>query len=249
MRRLVLPALTLALLALPARSDDAKKDALDPKVLDIVKQVGALHKNAKSMHVEGSVVTDVEGDGGKRQIKADVVYDLERPNRFALRTKLDGSSEAGPDIVCDGKKLIVHAKRMKQYTEGDAEDLAAIGQLLPQFRGPNTGLLFQNVLSEDPYETLMSGVTAASYAGKEKVNGTEAHHLKFEQPGLNWELWVAAEGKPLVLKVASTLEGDNGKATSVETYKSWKVDAPLAKDAFSYTPGESKKVKEIGQDN
>jgi hypothetical protein len=253
MRRLVLTALTLALVTLPtaAGADDAKKKAdLDPKVLELVKQAAALHKSARSVHVEGSVVTDVVDDRGKRQVKTEVVYDLERPNHFALKTRLDGDAAAGVDVVCDGKKLIVQAKRLKQYTEeAPADNLAAIGQMLPRY--PNqTGMLFQNVLSEDPYETLMDGVTSCSYAGKEKVNGAEAHHLKFEQKGLDWELWVAAEGQPVVLKAASTQEGGDVKATSVETYRNWKFDAAPPKDAFTFTPvAESKKVKVIRPEN
>jgi len=255
MRKLVFTALTLALVTLLARADekkkDEKKDPLEPKALEILKQVGALHKDAKSMHVEGSVVTDLDNGDGKRQIKSEIVYDLERPNRFAMKTRLDGDKGAGPDVVSDGKKLFVHAKRVKQYTEDDAsKGLADLGPMLLQFGQANTGILFQNVLAEDPYEQLMEGVTAASYAGKEKVNGTDTHHLKFEQPGMNWELWIAAEGKPFVLKASSGRENDNGKMTTVETYKNWKVDAAPAKETFTYTPGtESKKVDQIGRDN
>lgn len=247
MRRLVFTSLTLALVTLPAaRADDAKKSDLDPKALDLVKQTAALYKGAKSLHAEGTVVTDSDDGGKKQQIKSEAVWDLERPNHFSLRTKLGGDAAAGLDVVCDGKKLFVHAKRRKQYTEeAPAENMAAVAQMLPRY-ARMTGILFLNVLADDPYEALMQGVTSCSYAGKEKVDGTEAHHLKFEQPGLNWELWVAAAGQPVVLKMTSTLEGDNGKATTVETYRNWKIDTTPRKDAFAFEPGaEAKKVDEI----
>jgi hypothetical protein len=175
---------------------------------------------------------------------------MEKPNHFSLRTKLDGDPKSGPDVVCDGKKLYLQAKKLKQYVEDDAADLPTIGQSLLGVGKANTGILFQNVLADNPYEALMEGVTKCTYAGKEKVNGEETHHLKFEQPNLNWELWVAAEGKPYVLKVLSVLEGDNGKVSTIETYRNWKVDAEPAKDAFTFTPdGEAKKVKEIRSSN
>jgi hypothetical protein len=251
MRRLVPVAVTLALVTLPsAGADDAKKSDLDPKVLEIVKQVAALHRGAKSMHVEGSVVTDLDDDQGKRQLKSEVVYDLQRPNHFSLRTRLGGDEAAGVDVVCDGKKLFVQAKRLKQYTEDPPlEKLADLGQTLPRFAAMS-GMLFQNVLSEDPYDTLMDGVTACSYAGKEKVDGKEAHHLKFEQKGLDWELWVAAEGQPFVLKAANKQGDGDKRSTSVETYRNWKVDAAPSKDAFVFAPiTEAKKVKVIQPQN
>jgi hypothetical protein len=237
-RYLIGPALILALLTPAALADDAKKSEMEPKALDVLKQAAGLYKDAKSLHVEVSIVSDREDGDGKRQAKAEAVYDMEKPNRFALRTKIDGK-EAGPDLVCDGKKLYTQAKSVKQYTEDDAvQSLTDVGgKLLPLGQG-NVGLLFGNVLNDDPYEALMMGVTAAKYAGTEKVNGTEAHHLKFEQPGLNWELWVAVEGKPVVLKAVSHLEGDGGgKLNTVETYQNWKIDDAPAKDAFKFAPG------------
>jgi hypothetical protein len=248
MRRFfILPALTLVAAALLARADDAKKSDMDPKALDILKKASAVFKDMKSMHVEASIVADISTEDVKKQTKTEAVYDMEAPNRFAFRTKIDGKADAGTDIVCDGKKMFTYAKGAKQYTEEEAvKSLADIGGSLQQAGMPNTGLLFANVLTEDPYDSLMMGVTEASYAGTEKVNGTEAHHLKFVQPGLKWELWIATTGKPLVLKGLSVLESDNGKAKVVETYQNYKVDGEPAKDAFNFKPdGESKKVNTI----
>jgi hypothetical protein len=197
------------------------------------------------------IVADMEDGDGKRHSSTEAVYDIEKPNRFALKTKIDGKPQMGPDLICDGKKMFTHAKGRKEYTEEDAaKDLAPITAALPVLRLPSTGLLFQNVLADDPYDALMQGVTSAKYAGTEKVNGTEAHHLKFEQPGLNWELWIAATGKPVVLKALTVLEGDGGaKSKVVETYSNWKIDEAPAKDAFTFSPGaESKKVESFKQE-
>jgi hypothetical protein len=245
-KTLVLSALGLALVVLPAGADDAKKaNELDKKVLDLVKQLSDVYRNAKSLHVEADVSSSI-GDGEqKRLVKCEAVYDLEKPNLFSLKTRLDGDAQAGPDVVCDGKKLLTHAKRLKQYTEGDApEEWSGFGRVIGGFGRAMTGMLFPNLLTDDPYETLMDGVTACSYAGKEKVDGMEAHHLKFEQPRLNWELWVAAEGKPVVLKAYSSQTLENGKADTTETYKNWKIDSAPSKETFSINPPEgSKKVK------
>jgi hypothetical protein len=239
---------TCTLGAAPRKDDDAK---LDKKVLEIVKQVGDLHKNAKSLHVEAKVVATADRNGEKRELKATVTYDIEQPNRIAMHAHNEIEKDAGVDFVSDGKNLIMNAVRFKQYTEEKApEDLTALGQTLLRVGQQNTGMLFQNVLASDPYEQLMDGVTACSYAGKEKVGDTEAHHLKFVQEGLVWEMWVAATGKPFVLKMTSTRsvdgDGDGGKFSAVETYHHWKLDDAPAKDIFAFTPPkDAKKVDEI----
>jgi hypothetical protein len=250
MRRLfLLPVLALTLVALPAKADDAKKGTMDPKALDILKQTAAVYKDAKAMHVDATVVTDLEGDGGKKHVSTEAVYDMERPNHLALKTKVDGKADLGPDFVSDGKKSYTLAKGKKEYLEEDGySDFAELARKLPELRLPFTGMLFWNVLAENPYDQLMEGVTSASYAGMDKVNGAEANHLKFEQEGLKWELWIAATGKPVILKFLSHQESDAGKQTCVETYQNWKIDGTPAKDVFTFSPGEAKKVKSFKEE-
>jgi outer membrane protein assembly factor BamB len=224
-----------------------KPAELDPKVVKIVKQVAALYKNARSMRVEAVLATTVTEGKQERKIESEVTIDLERPNHFALRSRRANDHDAGLEVVCDGKSLYTHGKRLKQYTESKApDDLAGIGKLLPRFGHAATGMLFQNVLSEDPDEILLDGVTACSYEGTEKVGDVNARHVKLKQPDLEWEAWVAAEGKPLVLKVVTRAANEDVKVVTVEMYKKWKLDATPDKGAYRFTPpADARKVKTL----
>lgn len=246
-----LSALVVLVFVPGLRADNSKpaaKTEMDPKVLEIVKQVGTLYKNAKSLQVEGKVETTRDMDGEKNQMKVSMAYAFERPNQFALRTQLAEDKNAGMVMVSDGKTLFTHARRMKKYTEASTpEDIASIGRKLARFGQPSTGMLFQNILLEDPNETLLDGVTSCKYVGNEKVGETSAHHLTFTQAEFNWDLWVASEGKPFVLKMSNVRSGDDAKVSTVETYKNWKVDAPIEKTTFAFeTPKDATKVKSLG---
>src|SRR5262245_35391529 len=70
-------------------ADDSK---LDKKVLEIVKQVSDLHKNAKSLHVEAAL--NWSGEQGK--FDTEVTYDLEQPNQLAMRSRNKHDKNAGP---------------------------------------------------------------------------------------------------------------------------------------------------------
>src|SRR5262249_20794526 len=94
----------------------AADDKLDKKVIDIVKQTGELYKNAKSMHAEGVVETKSEG-GDTPAVKLTSVVDVEKPTHFSLKTKIGGDANTGPDVVADGKKMIVYRKGVKKYVE------------------------------------------------------------------------------------------------------------------------------------
>jgi hypothetical protein len=225
----------------------AGTDKLEKKVVDIVKQTGDLYKNAKSFTAEGTIVSKVTGDGEDQNINVTATYAVEKPKHFAVKTKMAGDPKKGPDIIADGKNLIIYRKALNQYTEQAAPDtLADIGLSLLRIGPANTGMLFANILAEDPADLLMQGVNSCSYVGTEKIDGTPAHRMKFSQNEFDWELWVAAEGKPYILRMSSSGEGPHGKFSTVETYKNWKLDAAPAKDTFTFTaPKDAKKVTDF----
>jgi hypothetical protein len=144
-------------------------------------------------------------------------------------------------VVCDGKTLYVHARRLKEYTAAKAPaDLTGIGQVLPRFGHFATGMLIPNLLAEDPDDQLLDGVTACSYTGKEAVGDKQAHHLRFKQGDFDWEAWV--------LKVTMTGRTDTGTFVTRELYDNWKVNQPPGNDAFRITaPADVKQVKAFGK--
>jgi hypothetical protein len=246
-RRMSFGALALAIvLPMHVAAARAADDNLDKKVVEIVKKTGDLYKNAKTIHADGRLATTVDGDGDKKSMKATAVYDVAKPAQLAIRTKIEGDASKGPDVIADGKKLVVYRKAMKQYTEADQSDgLAEIGLnlLRPPLGAANVGMLFANILGDDPGDLLMNGVTACSYVGMDKVDGKPVHRMKFSQPEFDWELWVASEGKPYVLRMISIAKTGDNTITTTETYKNWKIEATPAKDAFTFTaPKDAKKV-------
>ena len=246
MKPVILAAVALAVSALPILADDK----LDPKVVEIVKRTGDLYKNAKAIHVEGTVVSKRDNNGEKRGINVTLVYDSERPNHLSLKTKLDGDAKKGPDVIADGKNLTIYRKALQQYVQEESPDnIAEIGLRLLQV-GPGTvGMAFAHVVAEDPADLLMQGVNSCSYVGLEKVDGTPAHHMKFSQDQFDWEMWVAAEGKPYIVQMLRIAEGDNGKVRTTETYKNWKLDASPGKEHFTFAPpNDAKKVEEFQQE-
>jgi hypothetical protein len=229
-----------------------KKDDLDKKAVEIVKKVGDLYKDAKAVHADMTIVSTMGEGKDKKEVKLDGTYDLAKPNLVAVRTKLEGEKPAGApvtplEMVCDGKKLFTSAKALKQYAETDApESMTDLGRGLLGMGPPNVGMLFGNIMIDDPYETLMSGVTDCTLAGTEKIEGVECHRIKFKQPEFDWELFIAAEGKPFVMRMTNTREAGDTKVTTVETYKNWKIEDAADKERFSFTPPkDSKKVDEL----
>lgn len=233
-------------------ADDKPHPELDAKTFEIMKKLGALHKDAKMMRTEAVVETTIDkSEEEKREIKLKVTIDLERPNKFAYRGKSEKDETAGIEVISDGTNLVIIRMKDKKYTEAKSpKQLDRIGEVLQRLGQSGSCMLFQNVLAKDPLELLLEGVTKGEHAGMEKVNGKECHHLKFEQENQDWELWVAAEGKPFVLKAKSVISFGELKISTIETYTNWKVDVEPAKDAFVFkAPEGAKKVKSFNEDD
>jgi hypothetical protein len=230
-------SLVCAALTAPVRAEDKKKDdKLDKKAVEICKKAGDLYKDAKTFHADGSLEAKIDADNQKININATMVCDFERPNRLAVKVLVKGDPTEGLDFISDGKTVTTYRKKIKQYVQEDApKDVGGLSALLIKLGVRSPGILLPNVLTIDPADSLMAGVDSCSYVGIEKVDGTPAHHLKFSQE-FDWEMWVAAEGKPFILRMTRNLDFGGGKLNSSETYKNWTVDAPVAKDAFAFTP-------------
>jgi len=237
---LLIPALAWA-------DDDPPKQkkytGVDAKTAEILKKLGTLYKESKTWHTEAVVDATIQPeDGEKRQEKYSAVIDVEKPSHFAFRVKRVGDDATGQHMISDGKTMTIFDKKRNQYSEMSAPaKLSGYMQPLAQMGGggQRTGILFLNILQDDPDEALLEGVTKGEYVGVEKLDGKDAHRMKFKQEGMDWELWVAADGQPFVLKMSNSSERPDGaKVSLVETYKNWKVNAEPAKDAFTFSPPE-----------
>jgi outer membrane protein assembly factor BamB len=228
---------------------EPKPANLDAKAVKVVKQAAALYKGARSLHAELELQTTVSQGKDERKIEITAGVEMKRPNSFAFRSRYPKDADAGLELVSDGQTLYAHARRLKQYTESKApSDLDGVGKALTRFGHTSTGMLFQNVLAEDPDEVLLDSVTSCAYAGQEKVGEALAHHMKLKQPDLEWEVWVAAEGKPFVLKIVTRAAGDEVKIVTVETYRKWKADHQPDDAAFKFVPpADAEKVKALAR--
>jgi hypothetical protein len=229
--------MTLATVGAGRPAEDSK---LQKKALDILKQASDVFKNAKTIHTESKTTFSTTDAQGKRTTtNSESVCDCERPNHFAFRARRVGEP-GGASCVCDGKNLLTSTTLMKEYTlTPAAADLYKVGAALMTIGLANAGQLFLDAFGEDPYENFMAGVNTCTYGGKEKVGEVEAHCLKFTQDQMNWEMWVAAEGKPFVLKIHTSGDaGNGGKFELVETFTNWKLEEPLAKGTFTISPAK-----------
>lgn len=192
----------------------------------ILRRTAGFYANANTVQVETHLQIEQEDEA----VVMTKSIAMARPNLLAIRTNPEVNAI---DFHSDGKTLtIAYPEPRKFFNRLVPAKIDGIAYH-PLLRSPY--YLPARLLVDDPYRALMADVTSCFYAGQEEVDGKQAHHLVFPYPAVesrpvvNREIWIAAEGDPLILKVV-----DNGSPLLTETYSDWKIDEPIDDGTFAF---------------
>jgi hypothetical protein len=101
---------------------------------------------------------------------------------------------------------------------------------------PAADLVYRNL-----YPLLMKDVYLAMVAGQAVIGDVVCDHLLFSRPGVDFQVWVAAEGEPLPYKYVVTDRAFPGRLSIVTVMSGWNV-APTVSDAqFTFRPPQGTK--------
>ncbi|MEW6306884.1 MAG: DUF2092 domain-containing protein [Verrucomicrobiota bacterium] len=240
------------------------KPAIDPKADVILRKMAEYYRDAKSGTAAIKINMKVQMQGMNTEIASDYDLAFKRPNRFALRGKPAAFNPlAGMAVVSDGTKLFSHFPMLKKYTSEDApKSLDGIlgGQMNPAMGMMGGMHVFIDALfRDDPYRTMMEGVTAGSYVASETLDGIECHRLKFVQEAMDWEIWIAAGNDSYVVKLVPDMSKSLIKARDLKQLPGelremkmqhdirltdWKKNPDLPDNRFQFDPpGDAKLVE------
>ena len=79
-------------------------------------------------------------------------------------------------------------------------------------------------------KALLSDTTTGGYVGTENVGDTPCVHLAFQDVGVDWELWLPAQGEPLPKRFKVVQKRRTGQPVVDVTFTAWNL-APQITDA------------------
>ena len=79
-------------------------------------------------------------------------------------------------------------------------------------------------------KALLSDTATGGYAGTERVGDTPCVHLAFKDVGVDWELWLPAQGEPLPKRFKVVQKRRTGQPVVDVTFTAWDL-APQITDA------------------
>jgi len=225
---------------------------MDPKAEQILRKATTLIKDARSLSMDLTMMMKMHMRGTRQEMPSTYAVALQRPNRYAFQLK-DG--KMGGTIVSDGKTLFTYLPVLKQYSEAPAPK--SLDELIEQgetqmIGGGAGGVLNGLLLSKDPYQQLLEGVTNVQYLGAEKLGGQECHRVKLVEKGFAWDIWIDAGAQPLFRKMFADMGAmmralaadrpggrDSMKNMEMEmtlTFTNWAINPVLKPDTFAFVP-------------
>lgn len=230
---LVLMAVAIATSATPAAADEAAAKALFKSMSDYM-----VAQNAVAFSYD-STIEIVTADLLKVGLASSGNVSMIRPGKIRL-TRTGGLTNV--EMAYDGNTLTFLGKNNKIFTS--AEVPGTIDDLIDTLRFEyGVEAPAADLLSSNPYDTMMSNVTGAMDFGSGVIGGQVCDHVAFRTAEADWQIWIAQGDKPYPCRFEIT-----SKMTALApSYRidihAWKSGAEVAETAFQIAPGDNKIVE------
>jgi hypothetical protein len=234
--RQVLVAVVI-LSALVAGSASAEAAKVDPQATGLLKDATTYLGDQLQFSVDTrNTIEDLLPSGQRLDIEVVTSIVVRRPNKLrAMRN--DHAKQA---FYYDGEDLTLHNPTDKVYATVPAPDtLAATLDFTRESLGfmiPATDLIYPG-----SFPLLMQFVTSASVIGKAMIDGVSCDHLAFSKPGVDFQIWIADNGKPLVHKYVVTDTAGPERLSVSTVMSNWEFGSAVVDAGFSFTepPGDN----------
>ena len=208
----------------------AKAPDIEPKAVEVLKQMCDYLKNLQQFSVQAEITEDVLLTSGQRiQYARSVEASVRRPDRMRAESVGDTDDR---QLVYDGKTITLLDRTKNFYTTIAAppELDAALEHATQAF---NLRAPLADLISTKSYEYLTEGALSGFYVGLSKVQGVPCHHLAFRQKDIDWQIWVEDGPTPLPRKFLITDKKAQGlQFTAVFT--KWNTSPQFEEGLFTF---------------
>jgi hypothetical protein len=171
----------------------------------------------------------VAANGAKTEARFTRQVTVRRPNALAFTSKGD---ERDSSAWYDGKFLTIVSHREKVWAKGPMPDTldAAIDYLSAEYaiQMPTADLLYSS-----PYDALMTADTTGGWVDVQKVGDRSAEHLSYQQPVVDWEIWLTQDDRRLPIQFQITYKTEPGKPVVRVIYHDLNTSPQVSDDTFA----------------
>jgi len=220
----------------------AQTFTVDPSATQQLKQMTDYLGSLKQFSVHTQVTLEDVTDFGHRvdlDVSASII--IKRPNKLLAKRKGDPIDQT---FFYNGKTLTLYNPGDKVYATEPAPE--TIEGMLDYAREsldlivPAADLIYPNA-----YDLLVQDIDFAIVVGKTVINGKTCSHLLFSRPGVDFQVWVADDSKPLPCKYVVTDTGNPGLLSVTTVMSDWNLAPVIVDNEFTFTPPKGTKPIEF----
>lgn len=224
---------TLAAFGLASGARAVERPSIEPEAEQVLKAALGHLAQRQSFTVRAEVTDElVLPSGQKIQFSGGFEATVRRPDR--LWSRFDDARR--PSVIWyDGKSVTLLSGEGPTYATSPAPE--RIDLMLDALRkklgfSPPLSLL----LREDVVDRALQRVDAGFVVGRGLVNGVYCRHLAFLQENIDWQVWVAEEGEPLIWRIVITHKNERAAPQYAATFLSWDFNVRPGDRIFAFDP-------------
>jgi hypothetical protein len=226
----------VALAQAPSSGSDEPSKAqpeMQPQAVDALNKLGNYVRGMKSFRIDADSVTDgVLSTGQNIGFLHHTEMSVQRPDK--VRIVISGS-RAPKGMVYDGRSVVLFDNTHHYYSKVPAPP--TIHQLVADIdekygvQVPLVDLFYWGQQSDDE-----KALTSAIFVGLDKVDGKWCNHYAYQQPGLDWELWIQSGSRPLPCRFVVTDTTQPSRPQHAVNYR-WTLNPSFSPATFAFHPG------------
>lgn len=249
--------------------DPPPSPTLDARTAQTLQAVSEFYASRTALTARITTTMRMQVQGMTNETTISQEFEALRPNRLRLSSQAQMFSETSQttaslpasELVCDGSLVFAHLPALRKFTATTApaylDQILHAGDLVLMQSGPASTFLAY-LVSQQPRTSLLESVTSGSYLGPETLRSHSAHRFRFQQPDMDWDLWVADGPHPVVLRIVPNLSKAIARSTTspespdsvrdlsmefIVDFREWTFPATLPPDRFTFIPpADSEKV-------
>ncbi|RUQ40893.1 MAG: DUF2092 domain-containing protein [Candidatus Competibacteraceae bacterium] len=229
----------------PAAPVARPEPQIKPQPRDVIKEMAAYLRTLDHFTVRVERTTELILPT-EQHLHADqsMVIAIQKPNR--MRVDFQNIS-GGRQLFYDGQTFSLYTPEKNVYASAAAAPTldGTLDLLATQYR---ISLPITDLLVANPDSRLAQNVTSELYVGRTLVRGVVCHHLAFQTPDLDWELWIEEGSKPLPRRLALTDKSVKGAPQMMADLSDWNLAPQFSANFFTFTPPQNAgKIKFLEQ--
>jgi len=209
------------------------EDKLDPEAIDIFRGAMDFLSELKEFSVQAqSTLEELSNSGHRIDLEIAASVTVSRPDKIHIERHGLGF---GQKFYYNGRTLTLFNPAEKVYASeaapGTIEDMFHFARDTYEISVPASDLLYKN-----SFTLLMQEVTCALHIGKEMIGEVQCHHLLFSRPGVDFQIWIADSGPPLIYKYVVTDTATPELLAFATVMRKWNLAPAVSETLFEFTP-------------